>query len=536
MIGHEVARSNGLGPHLAPVGAAVVGTSAGRVRGAVYQGVYSFKGIPYGADTGGANRFQPPKPVQWSGVLDTYDYGPSAPQDHGPASPVPHMAWMGETCRQSENCLVLNVFTASLDDTDRLPVMVWFHGGGFMVGTASAAGTDGSNLARRGVVLVSLNHRLNLFGHLYLGERETGKFADSGNVGMLDVVAALRWVKDNIECFGGDPDNVTIFGASGGGSKVGILMAIPRAQGLFHRAIVQSASSMLRVATLEDAERNTHYFLRELNLNQSNFESLSETPAERLLEARRNAVIAAGKVDNYRPVADGRSLPVHPFDGAASDVSAQVPLMLGWCETEQRLRFSLSPVEFQQSEEQARARVAAFLGISLPEAETLIDVYRSGRPMETPGDIMALIYGDHRYRRTVTRAAELKSQRCGAPVYLYMVSWKTPVLGGLLRSPHSLCMPFVFSNVDLAAGLVGTAADRYLLQEEMSGAWVKFAQSGNPNYQWLPTWKPYSAAERSTMVFDRSTRLIKDPAPEERIALENCPSYAPAETEGGRRH
>ncbi len=514
----------------------IVETSSGKVRGLADKGIFSFKGIRYGASTGGSGRFQLARPITWTRVLDASQYGPPAPQVSGWPGSAPHLAWSGDTRFPSEDCLALNIFSPGLGDGSRLPVMVYLHGGGFIYGSSGAAGFDGSNLARRGVVVASVNHRLNLFGHLYLGEAAGGRYAESGNLGLLDIVAALRWIRGNIACFGGDPENITIFGQSGGGAKVAALMAMPTARGLFHRAIVQSASSMLRMATPGEAERNTHFFLRELGISRSRLDALHEIPVDGLLAAMQRAVKAAGGIDNYRPVVDGRILPAHPFDAAAPACSSTVPLMLGWCETEQRMRFSLVPGEFDQTPRQACTRVARYLGVAEPDAERLFNVYRSGRPEDTPGDIMALIYGDHRYRRSVTRAAELKSQQDAALTYMYLMTWRTPVLNGLLRSPHMLCLPFIFANVDMARGLTGPDADRYQLQDQMCGAWVEFARSGNPNHKELPPWRSFSLAERHVMVFDRATRLVKDPAAEERAALEGCPAYAAAETEGGRRH
>lgn len=512
----------------------VVETAGGKVRGSIRDGgTHVFKGLPYGTDTAGANRFKVARPCSWLGVRDATQFGPSAPQPVGASSEAEHFRCVAEVGHHGEDCLVLNIFTANLETTDPAPVMVYIHGGGFLYGSANSAGIDGENLAKRGVVLVSLNHRLGAFGHLHLGA--DGEYREAGNVGLLDIVMALEWVRDNIAGFGGDPENVTIFGQSGGGSKVAALLATPKAGGLFHKAIIQSASSMLRMATIEEAERNTHFFLGELGVPGRRIGLVEAMRPGRLVSAMQRAVVAAGGIDDFRPVVDGHVLPCQPFDTAALSLSKDIPLLLGWCETEQRMAFSLQRSEFDQTWAQARVRVANYLGVPEADAASLLDVYRSGRPGDTPGDIMALIYGDHRYRRAVTRAAELRAGRRSAGTYLYLLKWRTPVLNGLLRSPHLLCLPFAFANVDRATGLTGAAQDRYALQEEMSGAWVEFAKTGNPNHPRLPRWAPYSLPERRTMMFGLKTRSVEDPAAAERIALEGCPAYLPAEAEGGRR-
>jgi para-nitrobenzyl esterase len=257
-------------------------------------------------------------------------------------------------------------------------------------------------------------------------------------------------------------------------------------------------------------------------------------PVETLLKAMPEAVRASGRIDNYRPVVDGRALPCQPFEAAAVQLSAGVPLMTGWCENEQRLAYAPTPSIYKLSAREARASAARVLGVSQSDAASLIAVYRNGRPQDTPGDIFTQIFGDHRYRRSVTRAAELQIAHGGAPVYVYLLRWKSPVLDGLLRTPHTLCIAFAFGNVDLATGITGTGPDRYPLQEEMAQAWVAFARTGNPNHAGLPTWRPYSPAGRSTLVFDRKTRLVNDPLREERIAFEPYPRYVPAKGEGER--
>lgn len=497
--------------------------------------IHIYRGIPYGADTGGNRRFHPAQAARWTGVRGATEHGPIAPQHNAGLAAPPHVSWLMDPRAQSEDCLSLNIFTPQIAGGSPLPVMAYLHGGGFMVGSGSAPGLDGTNLARRGVVVVSLNHRLNLFGHLYLGDRVHGEYADSGNIGLLDLLAALQWVQDNIAQFGGDPTNITLFGQSGGGSKIGALMAMPRAQGLFHRAIIQSASSLLRLATIDEAERNTYYFLRALGIEGSGTQRLWDLPAQHLLKAMRQAVEDAGRIDNYRPVIDGRTLVDQPFTAATAPGPPDVPLLMGWCETEQRLTFSTKPGEFRQTQTQARARIAGYLGVSDAEAAHLLAVYSSGRQDDTPGDLMALIYGDHRYRRAVTQVAELRSRQERTPTYVYLLRWRTPVLDELLRSPHTLCLPFVFDNLNIGSGLTGSGPEQLALRTQMSRAWVEFARRGNPNHDQLPEWNPYSEGRRQTMILDRDSQLEDDPASQERIALQTCPPYIPAEAEGGRR-
>jgi para-nitrobenzyl esterase len=510
-------------------GAPIVETACGKVRGSVQAGVCAFKGIPYGAGTGGIYRFRPPRSLSWAGIKDASAFGCRSPQDEDLYT-QPHRAWLRDAAPADEDCLALNVFTHTLDHDARQPVMVYLHGGGFMMGGAGAPGLDGSNLARRGTVVVTVNHRLNLFGFLHLADARDGRFTESGNVGMLDVVAALEWVRLNIERFGGDPGNVTVFGQSGGGSKVAILMAMPRARGLFHKAIIQSASSLLRLSTLEEAERNTDFFLRALDLDRSKLASLQELAPETLLQARLRAVVAAGRIDNYRPVVDGVVVASQPFDAWRS---GHVPLLTGWCANEQRLAFAESPSVLSMGERPALEATAAALAVNEADAARLFDVYRQGRPDDTPGDLYTQIFGDHRYRRNVTRAAELEVAR-GARVYMYQLAWRTPVLKGSLRTPHTLCIPFVFANSAIASGMTGAGSDRYQLQEQMAQAWISFARSGNPNHSQLPAWAPYSLATRPTMVFDRESRVVLDPLREERVAFESFPRYVPAVGEGGR--
>ena len=522
--------------------APVVETANGKVRGSRRGGICNFKGIPYGQTTAGVNRFMPPvAAAPWTGVREAVDYGPRAPQNERPSA-LPHVAWIRDTRPTSEDCLVLNVWTPAINDGGKMadgkhdagkrPVMVYIHGGGFISGSSGAAGIDGSNLAKRGdVVVVSMNHRLNVLGHCYLGGLDA-RFADSGNAGMLDLVAALVWVRANIAAFGGDAGNVTIFGQSGGASKVAVLMAMPAAQGLFHKAVVQSASSLLRMAPAPDAERAALAILTQLGLDKSKAAALQQVPADQLLKAM-SASIAATGIDNCRPVVDGRVLPGHPFDPAAPAISASVPLLIGTCETETAFDFALNPKNFTLSADESRARVKFLLGLDDAGADAMLAAYRRTHPAATPSELVIFIFSDYKYRQNDIKAAERKAEQGKAPAYMYLFTWRTPVLDGNLKTPHTLCIPFVFGTVDVAAGITGTAPERYALSEKVMDAWIAFARTGNPHHARLPAWPAYSADERATMVFDNECRTVNDPAGADRVAINTAPAYV-AELAGRR--
>jgi para-nitrobenzyl esterase len=308
-------------------------------------------------------------------------------------------------------------------------------------------------------------------------------------------------------------------------------MAMPAAAGLFHKAIVQSASSLLKMAEPEAAARCAHLLMEQAGARTVT--ALQAIPPERLLNAMREGIQAGGQIDNFRPVVDGRSLPVHPFTPAAPALSANVPLLIGNCEDEAAFAFSQEPGNFSLTAEEVHERVKRFVGINDAEATQLIDAYRSTRPGASPGKIFVAIHSDHMYRRSVIRAAELKAAQGAAPAYLYHMTWKTKVLDGLLGTPHTMCIPFVFGTVDFASGLTGTGPERYALMERMMDAWIAFARTGSPNHKGLPEWKPYSAAERPTMIFDNECRLANDPRREDRLAFEKYPAYL-AEAVGRR--
>lgn len=504
----------------------VVDTSLGRVRGSFRAGAVVFRGLPYAAGTGGARRFLPPQPATpWAGVREAREFGPRAPQNEAPRSRL--FQWLTDDTAQGEDCLVLNVHTPAAD-ASRRPVMVYLHGGAFAIGSGSSPVLDGSSLAvQENVVVVTLNHRLNALGYLYAGPEAEPRFADAGNAGMLDLVAALQWVRDNIAAFGGDPGCVTIFGQSGGGAKVAILMAMPAAQGLFHRAIVQSSSSGFRVQEPEDAARAAHDLFLQLGLAPHDFAALQAVPAAALLKAMQQVIVKQGGHDHFRPVIDGRSLTRHPFYPEAPDISARVPLLIGATRTEATFFLIADPSYLAIDADEARRRVQRMLKLDDARTDALLAVYRQHHPDATPSELLGWVASDHMYRVANIGGAEQKARQGGAPVYAYELAWESPALGGKLKSPHTADLPFVFGNLEVAEAFTGSSPELLSLSRRMMRAWALFARSGDPNVEGMPTWKPYTLPERHTMVFNSSCRLVADPRGAEREAMQALPPFLP---------
>ncbi len=483
----------------------VVNTAAGKIRGTVIDKVNAFKGISYGGSTAGERRFMPPaKPEPWTGVKDTVEWGPEAPQ--GPHTEIPEVAATIPKQSISEDCLHLNVWTNSL--SGRRPVMVWLHGGGFTSGSGSYTMYDGANMARKhDVVTVTVNHRLNSFGFLYLADLGGEKYAHSGNVGMMDIVAALEWVRDNISNFGGDPKNVTIFGQSGGAGKVSTLLAMPPAKGLFHRAIVQSGAN-LRGVPRADATKSAETLMTKLGVKTP--DELQKVPMDQLVAATLGT-----QGLRLAPVIDGRTLPAGPFDPTAPAIAAEIPLLIG--NTEFEVTF-FPFANFKPLDDSALvANVKQTLHSSDADAQKLIDAYKKGRPGASNLDISQIIASDNFTAGVNTEAERKAAQK--APVYRYYFTWKSPVRDGQLKSFHTLEIPFVLENVDEAKSMTGTGEDRYPLEEKMSGAWAAFARSGNPNHKGLANWPAFKTDQRATMIFDKECKVVNDPHREERLAL-----------------
>jgi para-nitrobenzyl esterase len=374
------------------------------------------------------------------------------------------------------------------------------------------------------VVAVGVNHRLNAFGFLYLAEIGGPEYADSGNVGMLDIVAALQWVRANIAAFGGDPGNVTIFGQSGGGKKVGTLMAMPAARGLFHRAIVQSGP-MLKAVEPETAHKIAAAALTFLGIDARAVDQLQKVPAALLVKAV-DEVASLDTVDGLHPVVDGRALPSHPFEPTAPRGSADVPLMIGTTRTEMSgiLQLNTTAVAvndlFVLDAPRLPAYVMQYAQLTRTEAQDLIAVYRRDYPSATASRLFFMITGDRTRGLESILQAERQAALGGAPTYMYVFSWETPILEGKLMSPHSVELPFVFHDVDNKMNAnTGVGVERYHLQDQVSGAWIAFARSGDPNHNALPRWGSYTAESRATMIFDTDCRVLSDPDHKERLAL-----------------
>jgi len=521
-------------PLVASKSVALSETASGKVRGFVRRGVYTFRGIPYGAPTGGERRFMPPaKPAPWKEVRSSLTYGYVSPQE-------PRTIWDRDEVAfvyqwddgfQHEDCLRVNVWTQGLDNRKR-PVMVWLHGGGFSTGSGHEMKVyDGENLARRGdVVVVSLNHRVGAAGFLNLASFGSEKYAASANAGLLDIVAALEWVRDNIRNFGGDPGNVTIFGQSGGGGKVTALMAMPRAAGLFHRAIVQSGS-MLRMPGPELTAKLAAAVLQELGVTKANLDQLHSVPFQRIVAAGVTAAKAVfpqpdytkpfdferhAELQPWAPTVDGAVLPESPFCSGAPAISARVPLLLGSTRTEIGVGWDWPGFEDFSAGELTDALTKAY---GKEKAARVLDAFRRGHPGAQPCDLFAF-WQSSGFRRATLKQASAKTAQGAAPAYVYLFAWNTPVLDGRVRSYHCAELPFVFDNTDRCDAATGGGPAARALAAKVSEAWIHFARSGDPNHDGLPNWPAFTIEKQATMIFDNTCRVAYNADREELNALD----------------
>jgi len=522
---------------------AVVETTAGKVRGYTSNGIYTFKGIPYAGSTAGGARFMPPtKPKPWTGLRSSMAYGYVCPQPETTWFDwtLDETAWLMEMDqgRQDEDCLSLNIWTSGINDNQKRPVMVWLHGGGFTAGSShEVPAYHGENLSRRGdVVVITVNNRLGILGYLNLTEYGE-KYASSANVGMLDHVAALEWIRDNISGFGGDPSNVTIFGQSGGAARVGALMTMPAAQGLYHKAIMQTGG--ITAASVEDTAKVAAAVISELGLSSSQIDQIQMLPVQKLISTGRTVLNKMGSSPGrqssiplnvrlrellqlpgphigWAPSVDGNILPAFPFDPVAPAISAHIPLLTG-CEMHggTALRNADRPENESLTHEELKVRVAKMLG---DNNGSIVEAFRKARPYAKPAEIWELISTP---RTQYIERAERKAALNTAPVYLYWFCWRSPVLDGRLRAFHSLEIPFVFDNSDLCAHMTGGGEEARELAAKISDAWINFARKGDPNHSGLAKWHPFTAAKGETMVFDRKCETMNDPDRAERKVLES---------------
>ncbi|MDO9335855.1 MAG: carboxylesterase/lipase family protein [Caulobacter sp.] len=481
----------------------VVQTGHGPAQGLRASGLLVFKGIRYGADTA-PRRFRPPVvPAPWTDPLPCLANGHASPQ-------------RGAEADQSEDCLFVNVWTPGAD-TGRRPVMVYIHGGAYATGSGSSPLYDGAGLAARGdVVVVTLNHRLGPFGYLYTARIAPG-LEDSGNAGMLDLVLALRWVRDNIAAFGGDPGRVMLFGQSGGGAKIATLMAMPAAAGLFHRAATMSGQQ-LTASGPGKATRRTQTLLAAL---KTDLAGLAGLPAARIVEAldATDPVIGSGGL-YFGPVLDERSLTRHPFYPDAPPQSAGVPMMIGNTHDETRGFFS-DPAMFAMTWDELPGRLIPQMRVDI-DPHLVVRRYRELYPAYSPSDVFFAATTASRSWRAAIVEAELRAAQ-GSPAFVYQLDWASAKDDGRWGAPHTLDIPLVFGTLAAPGSITGTAEDARRVSGLMMDAFVRFARAGDPNGPGLPVWVPYSLARRETMVWDMAPRLVDDPRGEERRLFEKVP-------------
>ena len=487
----------------------VVETMYGKVRGMNVAGIKTFRGIRYGASTAGANRFMPPvKPARWKDVYDAFAYGPASLQMPGdPTEEYAQSVQWDEHVKTgiSEDCLFLNVWTPGIDDNGARPVFFYIHGGGFTNGSGGII-FDGDSLARMGnAVVVTVNHRLGPFGYLDLGMVSgSQKFASAGVAGMLDLVAALEWVHDNISRFGGSPDNVMIFGQSGGGSKVSTLMVMPSAKGLFHRAGIQSGSTL----TLGPRERNAEQaekLMSELGISKSKPEDLQKVSWDAILEAKSNS--------GFSPVVDGVVVPKNPFDPEAPEISADVPLIVGYTREDSGIRSLKGP-------ELTRDGLVKWAKETYKDkASIILTTYDKVYPNATPVQIQSRIKTDSSTRRRATTMVERKSKQKRGNAFLYLMEWPSPAFEGRFGAVHGVDLVFVLGNA--RSFIAGNTFEARKMADIMGSAIVAFGKTGNPNCDKIPYWPAYDTDSRATMIFNTECRVENDPTKELRLIWDN---------------
>jgi para-nitrobenzyl esterase len=485
-------------------------TRSGKIRGVTEHNVHVFRGVPYGADTS-TRRFMPAvQEEKWTGTRDAFYFGAAAPQ-RNTREPV------------SEDCLYLNVWTPGLRDGARRPILFYIHGGGYNNGSGADPQYDGINLCLRGdVVVITVNHRLNAFGYLYLAQLGGKEFAHSGNVGQLDLVQALQWVKQHALEFGGDPDNVTVFGQSGGGAKIITLMAMPAASNLFQRAFTMSGQQVT-AAGPRAATQRAEIFLDALQLPREKIARIQSLPLEKILEATQAK--DPSRVENNRlyfgPVLDNQVLLRHPFYPDAPAQSRHIPLVIGNTKDETRAFLGGDPDNFKLTWEQLPQKLIEQQYVDL-NAEIVIAEYRRLYPKYSPSDVFfAATTAGRSWRGAIIQAEERARQ--GAPAYVYQLDWASPLDGGKFGAFHTLDIPLVFDNIVQPGSRTGTSKAAQTVADQMSEALLAFARTGNPSHKGIPDWKPYTLDKRETLVFNEKSALAFDPRGDERKLYARVP-------------
>lgn len=493
---------------------AVTNTETGKVRGYIHNGIYTYKGIPYAE----AKRFESPqKTKSWTNTRSSLSYGPVAPlpDPTTSVSDEPEFVFHHDWGFTNEDCLRINIWSPALNDGKKRPVMFWIHGGGFTTGSSQELPSyDGENLSKKGdVVVVSINHRLNILGFLDLSAYGE-KYKNSANAGMIDIVSALEWVKNNISNFGGDPSNVTVFGQSGGGAKVQTLMCMPSAKGLFHKAINESGAARPGMLDKATTQAVAAQLLKELNISTDKVDEIQNVPFQKLSDAGKKAIQvvtdrlkAEGKpvgIPGYGigwgPSIDGNVLPFDYYEKQSLELSKDIPLLIGTTINEfMPFRGGLaSNVTEQQAIEAVKKTYGA-------KTDAYLSALKKSYPSVKPSNYLSF---DFTYRPGAIRFSNEKSALKAAPVYLYLFDWQSPVMDGKYKAVHCMEIPFVFNNIARCEEMTGGTKEAYILSEKMSQAWINFARSGNPNHKGLPNWPAYNASNTATMHFDNTCKVM----------------------------
>ncbi len=507
---------------------ALVNTKAGKLRGTQINGVYRFLGVHYAAPPTGKNRFLPPQPLTpWTGersaetmVPKCWQYDEPRMEDDDITSTKYYKSYtklmtgsseMG-VGQQTEDCLALNLWTSGLSDGNKRPVLVWFHGGGNNCGDAGAAWHDGYNLAKKqNIIVINVGHRLNVFGYLYLADFGVEKYKDCSNLGHKDMVAALQWVHDNIEAFGGDPDNVTIFGQSGGGNKVTSLMAMPSAKGLFHKAIIQSGGFM--ISPPQDGKKAALQLLEYLKIDVKHLDDLQKIPPEGLIAAVRaiNKTRTLGSYLRFPSVTDGSILPGGPFDGElGTRLNRDMPIIVSYCKDDAHLNSLFSPEIYQYRFEDL-PKCFEKHGYTVAQGKKIVEIYKKMLPEDsTPYDVYLAYLNDLTKLKQSEDWYQARKKVGCAPMYACVFCFEGP--DSDLRAVHGVDVPFYFDTAIYAPCIwtVDTRVGAMQLSEDASAAWAAFARTGNPSHPGIPVWKPYDEENRYSMLIDVESRLADD--------------------------